>query len=155
MLTRLWSWQGLWDMAWLLFLITMFSYYWVHRRNTLKIKHWHKALGRITKWRWTLHGHAVWLKIEYVYQVEQQSYFNTALFFEQAHVNPNSRYARKFAYKLAQAYQHNEQVPVYYNPEAPGEAVLDLAPSKKLTAILILVTVLITLHLVLVVLRIY
>lgn len=155
MLARLWSWQSIWDTAWLIFLITMFSYYWFHRRNTLKTKHWQIALGRITQWKWTLNGHAIWLKIEYVYEVEEHTYFNTALFFEQAHVNPNSRYARKFAYKLAQAYQHNEQVTVYYNPEGPGEAVLDIATPNKLIGILIFIALLILLHLALVIMRIY
>jgi hypothetical protein len=135
------------DLAWLLFLLIIFLHFWRDRRILMQARSWLKVKGRITVCEWTKEGHTVWPKIEYTYQVEDNTLTGEYLFLDTAHNNPNSKYSRQIAYKAAMAYKENSEIDVFYNPQNPEQAALDLSVPIKLNIILILIGMLITLHL--------
>lgn len=141
------SWDGLLDLGWLLFLSLLLAYFWLQRHTMLKAQHWQKTRGHISRFEWITHGHRVWPKIEYIYQVHDQEFIGEHLFVDMTYINPNSRYARKFAYQVANAYKNNEDLAVFYNPEKPAQAVLNVSMPRKLNLIIVLISALIALHL--------
>ena len=94
-------------------------------------------------------------KIEYVYQIGDSDFIGEYLFLDTAHNNPHSKYARKIAFRVANAYKKNEDIEVFYNPNKPEEAVLDTTIPLKLNVILGFITGFIILHLVMIMLRIF
>lgn len=146
--------QNLLDLAWLLFLLLMFWYFWRGRQLTLKTKSWIKTRGRITRCEWLISGHSMWPKIEYIYQVGETDHTGNYLFLDTVHNEPNSEYARHLAYKVAIAFKENTDIDVYFDPEKPEHAVLDTTVPRKLNLILLFIATLIVLHLAIVVLRV-
>jgi len=148
MAARFISWQSLLDMGWLFFLLFIFAYFWLDRRVMLETRLWMKTKGRVTECEWTTHGHSIWPKVEYVYQVNDEEFTGEYLFPDTSHNDPNSAYARRIAYKAANAYKLDEDVDVYYNPDLPSQSALDITMPRKLTFILWFIAALIVLHLV-------
>ncbi len=146
-------WRWILDFGWLVVLLILWDHFWRDRQALLKAQFWLKAKGHITACEWTQAGHSVWPKIEYSYQVHDQALHGHYLFLDTAHNNPNSRYARRVAYKVAVAYKENQEIDVYYNPNHPEQSALDVSMPKKLNIILILIGMLIILHVVLMVWR--
>ena len=142
------------DLGWLLFLFLVFRYFWRARKVTLQTKHWVKTRGRITQCEWTVHGHTMWPRVEYIYQIDDHDVTGQYLFLDTVHNDPNSKYARNIAYKVANAYKNNEDIDIYYNPDKPDEAVLDTTVPRKLNLILVFTVTLVIIHLVLLALRI-
>ena len=142
----LFSWQNLFDLGWLLFLLLMFWYFWRVRQFTLQTRYWVKTRGRVTRCEWTTSGHRVWPKIEYIYQVGERDYTGEYLFFDTEHNDPNSAYSRLVAYKVVNAYTKNEDVDVYYNPDRPEQAVLDTTIPRKINVALGFIAALVVLH---------
>ncbi len=153
MIARYISWQNFFDLGWLLFLVFMFIYFWRDRRSMLQMRLWRKASGRITHCEWTHHGNNVWPKIEYVYHIDEREYWGEHLFHDNVHNNTNSAYARKVAYQVACAYKDSGEIDIYYNPENPEQAVLDVHIPWKINFILLFVAGLIALHLVMMALK--
>lgn len=153
MLSRLLSWQSLLDLVWLLFLIFLLRYFWRDRKALVQTRSWLITKGRITSFEWTREGPRLWPRIKYSYQVFDQDFVGEYLFLDTAHNNPNSKYARKVAYKAAMAYERNAEIDVFYNPNNPEQAVLDITMPKKLNLILVLLIMLIILHLVVIIVR--
>jgi hypothetical protein len=147
------NWHTFLDWTWLLFLLLVWGYFWQHRRLSAKTKHWKKTQGRITHCEWTTQGRHIWPKIEYIYDVDGQELRGEHLFLDTLHNTPESQYARQVAYKAASAYKQQTEISVYYNPEKPEQAVLDTTIPKKLTIILIFITLLILFHITMMVLR--
>jgi hypothetical protein len=143
------------DLGWLVFLLLVFRYFWRARRVTGQTKHWVKTRGRVTQCEWAVHGHSIWPKIEYIYQIDDKDVTGEYLFLDTVHNDPNSKYARNMAYKVANAYKNNEDIDVYYNPDRPEEAVLDTTIPRKLNLILVFTATLIILHLVITALRLF
>ena len=141
------------DFGWLIFLIFMFRHFWLDRRNLVQAQSWLKAKGHITSCEWTEVGHSVWPKIEYTYQVMDKDLIGEYLFLDTAHNNPNSKYARQVAYKVAVAFKDNSQIDVYYNPNHPEQSALDITLPIKLNAILVILGVLLVLHVGIIVFR--
>lgn len=150
MLNRLLSGQSLLDLAWLLFLLFMLRHFWRDRSALAQARSWLITKGRITSFEWTREGPRLWPRIEYSYQVFDKDFQGEYLFLDTAHNNPNSKYARKVAYKAAIAYENNAEIDVFYNPNNPHQAVLDITIPKKLNLIVALLIALIILHLVVV-----
>lgn len=146
MLNRLLSGQSLLDLTWLLFLLVMLKHFWSERRILMHAHSWLIAKARITVFEWTHEGHRLWPKIQYVYQALAQEFQGEHLFLDTSHNNPNSKYARKLAYKVAMAYEHNVEIDVYYNPHNPQQSALDTAIPAKLNLIIVLLLMLILLH---------
>lgn len=151
------NWLTIWrwtlDFLWLLALLYVFRHFWQKRANLLIAQHWLQTKGRVTACEWTQVGHSVWPKIEYTYQVNEQSLIGEYLFLDTAHNNPNSKYSRSVAYKAAVAFQENAEIDVYYNPNQPEQSALDVTIPSKLNIILILIGMLIVVHLGLIVWR--
>lgn len=143
------------DLGWLVFLLLVFRYFWRARRVTGQTKHWVKTRGRVTQCEWAVQGHSIWPKIEYIYQIDDNDVTGEYLFLDTVHNDPNSKYARNMAYKVANAYKNNEDIDVYYNPDKPEEAVLDTTIPRKLNLILVFTATLIILHLVITGLRLF
>ncbi|WP_133128564.1 DUF3592 domain-containing protein [Legionella nagasakiensis] len=154
MLAQYISWQNALDLGWLLFLLLILGYFWSMRREIRQAQDWPKTKGRITYCKWTIEGHRLWPKIEYIYQVGERDFIGEHVFLDTSHHDPNSKYARHIAYKVAKAYQKDETIDVHYNPDKPEQAVLDTCIPGKLNFILVLIFAFIVLHLVLVGIRV-
>ncbi len=154
MIGRFISWQTLLDLGWLIFLLIVFKYFLHHRKETLKAKDWIKAKGRITHCEWSSHGHSLWPKIEYIYQVGDIDYTGQSFFLDTAHVSRHSKHARQMAFETVMSFKKNEDVVVYYDPNQPKHAVLDTYMPQKINVTIGIVSVLIVLHLTLVIFRI-
>ncbi|WED42730.1 DUF3592 domain-containing protein [Legionella cardiaca] len=144
------SWRWLLDLLWLIFLLALLRYFWRERLRLKKTESWYLTKGRITQFSWTQEAQRLWPKIEYQYQAFDQDYQGERLFQDSSHINLNSKHARAVAYRAAIAYEKDEDIDVYFNPENPQEAVLDIAMPPKLTIILGLLSALILIHLVIV-----
>jgi hypothetical protein len=139
-------WHWTLDLGWLILLLLFFRHFWQSRQALLKAQSWLKVKGHITACEWTRAGHNVWPKIEYAYQVYDNNLHGEYLFLDTAHNSPNSKYARRIAYKAAVAFKENAEIDVYYNPNQPEQSALDVTMPKKLTLILILIGSLLVLH---------
>jgi hypothetical protein len=144
---RLLSWHWLIDLFWLTFLLLLLRHFWRDRRLLQQTKFWLITKGHITHFAWTHEGHQLWPKIEYSYQVFDKDFIGEYLFLDTSHNNPSSRYARKIAYRAAIAFEKDEDIDVFYNPNNPEQAALDITMPRKLSLILILLVGLIILHL--------
>ena len=109
----------------------------------VRAQSWLKVKGHITRCEWVRVGHSVWPKIEYAYQVADQDLVGEYLFLDTSHNNPNSKYSRRIAYKVAVASKDNSEIDIYYNPNHPEQSALDVTIPKKLNFILLLIGVLI------------
>nr|WP_028388829.1 DUF3592 domain-containing protein [Legionella fairfieldensis] len=139
--------RGLLDIIWLLFLLSMLRHFWYERQNLTKTNGWLITKGRIVRFEWTHENHRIWPRISYTYQVFDQDFQSEYLFLDTAHNSPYSYYARRVAYRAAIAYEKNEAIDVYYNPNDPQQAVLDITIPRKLNWIIALLLGLIALHL--------
>lgn len=140
------SMQNMLDISWLIFLIVLFIYFWRARQITRETRLWFKTQGRITQCELTTYEHSVWPKIEYVYKVDNQEFKSEAMFLDITHINFHSAHARAVAYRVVNAYKQNDTIDVYYNPDSPGQAVLDITIPWKLNLILSLIGGLLVLH---------
>jgi hypothetical protein len=145
------SWHGLIDIAWLLFLALLLKHFWQDRQLLVQASHWLITKGRITQVLWTQEGHHLWPKIEYTYQIYERDFQGEYLFLDTSHNNPNSKYAKKVAYRAAIAFQNDEEIEVYYNPNNPLQAALDVRIPLKLNVIIALLVVLMVVHLTMIV----
>ncbi|MDP1603506.1 MAG: DUF3592 domain-containing protein [Legionella sp.] len=141
------SWRGLMDIAWLLFLLLLLRHFWQDRRALEKARHWLITRGRITKFLWTREGTHLWPKIEYTYHIYDQDFTGEYFFLDTSHNNPNSNYSRQVAYRAAIAFEKDEEIDVYYNPNNPVQAALDVRIPVKLNVIIVLLLALIAVHL--------
>ena len=139
------------DLAWLSILLVIFRHFWRNRQVLVDAQGWLKAKGHITSYQLVQEGHTFWPKIEYEYVVYEKNLIGSYLFLDTAHNNPNSKYARKIAYKAAIAYQEHAEIDIYYNPNRPEESALDVAMPTKLNGILLVVGILIVVQFVLIV----
>lgn len=145
-INRLLSWQGLLDSIWLIFLVLMLYHFWRVRLHLSQTKNWLITKGRITYFEWTAEENRLWPKIEYIYQVCNQDVHGHYFFLDTSHNNPCSKYARKVAYRAAIAFENNDEVDVYYNPNHPEQSALDISIPKKLNIIVVLLLGLLILH---------
>ncbi|MFI4962399.1 MAG: DUF3592 domain-containing protein [Legionellales bacterium] len=141
------------DLGWLIFLLLMAGHFWKSRQDLARAQTWLKATGRITDCEWTQVGHSIWPKIEYSYQVYDKDLVGHYLFLDTAHNNPNSKYARSVAYKVAVAFKEHSDIDVYYNPNQPEQSALDITIPTKLQVILVILVALIVVHVSLIVLH--
>lgn len=155
MLNQLLNWQNLLDVVWLMFLLFLFAYFWNIHREFRQTQYWPKAQGYITYCKWTVEGHRLWPKIEYLYHIGERDFLSENVFLDSSHHDPNSKHARKIAFKIAKAYQEDAPIDVYYNPQKPEQAVLDNHVPGKLNLILILITTFMILHIGLVIWRLF
>ncbi|MDR3501902.1 MAG: DUF3592 domain-containing protein [Legionella sp.] len=146
-MTWLTVWRWLLDLGWLVVLLSIFIHFWRDRQSLVRAKTWLKAKGQVTRCEWTKAGHSVWPKIEYTYQVHEKDLVGEYLFLDTAHNTPNSKYARRIAYKAAVAFKEEEEIDIYYNPNHPEQSALDVTLPKKLNVILILIGILIVFQL--------
>lgn len=146
-MTWLTVWRWMLDLGWLVVLLGIFIHFWRDRQSLVRAKTWLKAKGHVTSCEWTRAGHSVWPKIEYTYQVHDKDLVGEYLFLDTAHNTPNSKYARRIAYKAAVAFKEEEEIDIYYNPNHPEQSALDVTMPKKLNVILILIGILIALQL--------
>jgi hypothetical protein len=141
------SFRGLIDMIWLTFLLVILRHFWRERTFLKQSQSWLITKGLITQCEWTQEGTHLWPKIMYSYEVFDREFIGEHLFLDTAHNNPNSHYARQVAYRAAMAFKENREIDIYYNPNNPQQAALDLKIPKKLTLIIYLLILLITFHL--------
>lgn len=144
------SWQSFMDMVWLLFLLFLLWHFWQERQTLVSASHWLITRGRITQFVWTKEGHHLWPEIEYSYQLFDQEFKGEYFFLDTSRNNPNSKYARKVAYHAAMAFENDEEIEIYYNPDNPLQSALDVRIPTKLNVIIGLVLFLLVLHLVIV-----
>lgn len=131
------------DLGWLVFLLFLWRHFWQHRQVLISARGWLKSMGYINQCELIKVGHNVWPKIEYEYEVYEQTLIGHYLFLDTAHNNPNSKYARKIAYDAITAYNSHLEIEVYYNPNRPEESALDVSMPIKLTVILMMIAILI------------
>lgn len=143
--------RGMLDLAWLFFLLFMLWHFWRARQFLAQTKYWLITKGRITVFKWTHEGPRWWPQIQYSYQVFDQDFCGQYLFLDTSHNNPNSKYARKVAYRAAMAYEDDREIDVFYNPNNPQQAVLDITIPRKLNLIIVLLGLLVILHFVVIV----
>jgi len=146
-INKLITWQGFMDIAWLLFLLFLLRHFWQDRQALAKARHWLITKGRITQFLWTRERHQLWPKIEYTYQLYDKDFVGEYFFLDTSHNNPNSKYARKVAYRAAMAFENDEEIEVFYNPNNPKQAALDVHIPTKLNVIIGLLLLLLVLHL--------
>jgi hypothetical protein len=154
MLDRILTWQSALDLGWFIFLMLLLLYFLRVRWRIQQAASWEKTKGQITRCEWITQAHRLWPKVEYLYKVGEREFMGEEMFYDTSHRTLNNPYARKVAYEVAQAFKNNEDVEVFYNPEEPDEAVLDITIPGKLNLILVLIGLLITFHLTIVAIRI-
>ncbi|HRD69336.1 MAG TPA: DUF3592 domain-containing protein [Legionella sp.] len=142
------------DTGWLFFLIFLFYHFWQDRQTLSKAQSWLKTKGRITQCEWMKQGHNLWPKIEYTYQVYERDLIGHYLFLDTSHNNPNSRYSRRVAYKMAMAFKEETEIDVYYNPNNPEQSALDVTMPWKLNLIILLVGLFLALHVIIILLHV-
>ena len=147
------SWQGFADSIWLLFLGSLYLYFYREKRRLKQWSTWISVQGQVTKCTWVKEEHELWLRVEYTYYVDQIDYFGDQLYPKSPYIYNKSKYAREIAYKVARAYEEHQDLTVFYNPENPMEAVLDTRLPRKLCWILRLIVILLLIHVSMVVLR--
>lgn len=155
MTAHLISWQSLLDLGWLLFLLFAFGYFWHSRRKTMRSQLWIKTQGQIIRCEWTMQGHRVWPKVEFTYHIGDCDYIGEKIFLDEIHHDPNSKYARRLAYQVVNAYKKQEDVSIYYDPTDPRQAALDITIPRKLNLILGIIAFLLILHVTVVALRFF
>ncbi len=143
--------RGLFDLLWLLFLLAMFWYFWQNRQLLKRARSWSTTKGHITQFIWTNEDHRLRPKIEYTYQVLDKYFTSQRLFLDTSLNNLNSNFARKVAYHAAIAYEKNEDVDVFYNPDDPQQSVLAITIPRQLNFIIALLAILIILHIAIIV----
>lgn len=144
--TWFFSWRGAIDLAWLLFLLVLFRHFWSQRQFLNRARDWLITKGRMTQFSWSQDGHQLWAKIEYSYHLYDKDFVGEYFFLDTSHNNPNSKYARQVAYRAAVAFEKDEEIDVYYNPDNPSQAALDVRIPVKLNVIIVLLAGLIALH---------
>lgn len=149
------SWQGFMDVIWLLFLLFLLRHFWQERQALKLAGYWLITKGRITQFVWTREGVHLWPKIEYTYELFDQEFKGEYFFLDTSRNNPNSKYARKVAYRAAMAFENDEEINIYYNPDNPLQSALDVRMPAKLNVIIGLLVILLFLHLVIVAHRLY
>jgi hypothetical protein len=147
------SWRGVLDIIWIIFLFYLLWHFLREWQSLAKARDWLITKGRITHFEWARAGRQLWPKIKYNYQVFDQNYSSEYLFLDTSHNNPNSKYARHVAYRAALAYEEDADIDVFYNPNNPAQAALDITMPRKLNLIIGLLLGLIILHLVVVIVR--
>lgn len=147
MFSWLLSWKGIIDLAWLVFLLILLRHFWQDWRLLQSARYWLITKGRISQLVWTKDGEHIWPKIEYIYQIYDQDFYGEYLFLDTSHNNPNSKYARNVAYRAAMAFEKDEEIDIYYNPNNPKQSALDVHMPVKLNVIIVLLIFLILLHL--------
>lgn len=140
------SWQTVLDFGWLVFLLFVFKQFWMSRQQTYQTQGWMKSAGRITTCEWITYQHVLWPKIEYVYQVGDRDFTGDRICCDTVHQLPTSAHMRRLAYQIAHAYQENQTIEVYYNPNHPEQSVLDTTIPRKLQIILWVLSILIVVH---------
>ncbi|MBA2711180.1 MAG: DUF3592 domain-containing protein [Tatlockia sp.] len=143
------------DFIWLLFLLYLLWHFWRDRQFLAQAQDWLITKGRITLFEWTREGPRLWPKIQYKYQVFEQDYFCEYFFLDTSLNNPNSKYARNVAYRAALAYEDDVDIDVFYNPNDPKQAALDITIPWKLNLIIFLLSGFIALHLAVVLARLW
>lgn len=143
--------RGMVDVIWLVFLFYLLWHFWRDRQLLARTRHWLITKGRITQFEWARVGRQLWPKIQYTYQVFDQEYASEYLFLDTSHNNPTSKYARLVAYRAAVAYEDDVDIDVFYNPNNPKQAALDITIPRKLNVIIALLIALIILHVVVVI----
>lgn len=144
------SWQNVLDLLWLFFLLFLLWHFWRSRLFLAQAKGWLTTKGRITVFEWAGEGSEIGPRIQYTYQVFDQDYYSEQLFLDTSDSDPNSQYARRIAYRAAMAYADEADIMVFYNPDNPSQAALDIRIPPKLNLIIALLLILIILHLVMV-----
>ncbi len=139
--------RGLVDSAWLVFLLLSLRYFWIKYQLLHAAEQWLKVRGKITSLQWGQEGGNLWPTLRYSYEVYERNFEGEYLFLETALNSPNSKYARTVAYKAAMAFQEQSEIEVYYNPNNPLQAALDVRIPNKLIFIIAAVTGLIAFHL--------
>lgn len=139
--------QGFMDILWLSFLLFLLWHFWQERQALKIASHWLITKGRITQFVWAQEEHRLWPKIEYSYQLFDQDFKGEYLFLDTSRNNPASKYARKVAYRAAMAFEHDEEIDIYYNPDNPLQSALDVRIPTKLNVIIGLLLFLLALHL--------
>ncbi|KTC73919.1 hypothetical protein Lbir_0975 [Legionella birminghamensis] len=141
------AWQGFIDLIWMIVLLFMLGYFLKYRAQFKWLQTWPWVDGHISEFSWIKRNHFLWADIQYTYQVDGVSYSNNRLFVEQRFRSPKSAYARRIAYQIAVAYEKGEAITVFYNPDSPGQSVLDTRVPLKLTVILLFLSVFLVIHL--------
>lgn len=141
------AWPRILDLAWLLFLLILLRHFWRKRQFLRQAQDWLITRGRMTQFVWTRDRHQLWAKIEYRYQLYDQDFTGEYFFLDTSLNNPNSRYARQVAYRAAMAFENDEEIDVYYNPDHPEQAALDVRIPTKLRIIVWLLSGLLAVHL--------
>lgn len=147
MVTWLIAERGWLDIGWLIFLLALLWHFLREKKMLAQTQFWLITKGHIDQFEWVREGVHLWPKIEYSYQVFEHNFHSERLFLDTVHNNPNSKYARGVAYRAAVAYENNADIDVYYNPNNPQDAVLDIKMPSKLNIIIALLLGLIVLHL--------
>lgn len=149
------SWQSFMDIVWVLFLLFLLRHFWQERQALKLASYWLITKGRITQYIWTKEGVHVWPKIEYTYELFDQEFKGEYFFLDTSRNSPNSKYARKVAYRAAMAFENDEEINVYYNPDNPLQSALDVRIPTKLNVIIGLLVFLLFLHVAIVAHRLY
>ncbi len=124
------------DLLFLVFLMLTLRYFWKERSFLCQTQHWLKTKGHMIQFKLTNKENRYWPKIAYTYQVFGKTFTGHALFLDTTHNSPASRYSRRVAYQAALAYERNTEIEIYYNPNDPGQCVLDITIPRKLNAII-------------------
>lgn len=124
------------ELGWLFFLLFLFYHFWQRRKVLVDAQSWLKVKGQVTSCTFVEVKHTIWPEIEYQYQILEKDLVGHYLFLDTIHNNPNSKYSRSVAYKVAVAFKNETEIDVYYNPNQPEQSVLDVTIPKKLNIIL-------------------
>lgn len=146
-------WELTINLIWLLVLVAAFIYFLREYKLLAQPRSWLITKGRVISCEWSHAGPRLWPSIRYRFSVFEREYEGDYLFLDTSHNSPMSAYARQIAYKAAVAFQNNQEIDVYYNPNNPNQAVLDIAIPFKIyliiggLAALVIIQLIVFLHL--------
>lgn len=141
------TWQTVLDIAWLIFLLLVLRYFGHQRRIHFSTKTWQQTKGRIIQCEWEIQGATKEPRIAFLFRVNAKDLFGDQLFFPPTQQYLSTAELRKGLYQVAAAYQSEQELTVYYDPNKPEHAALHVKCPVKLRLILVSITFFVIFHL--------
>lgn len=136
----------LFPLLWFTLLFILLIYFLRVRVQLNKPRYWQKASGKVTQFVWTQKEGFLWANVEYQYLLGEISYVGRRLFLPSHFYSPRVKKLRQALYRIALAYDADEEIPVYYVKDNPNEAVLIRFIPQRLNLMITLLIVLLVFH---------
>lgn len=141
------SWVLLLDITWLILLTLILRNFLIDIRTLRTVSQWPQTQGKVESMELVETEGSYWPKLCYQYQVNDVEYSGKNIFLDSILNAPHKAYSKRVAHDIAKAYQQDEEVTVYYDPQHAELSVLNTRVPPKLYVIASILGLLIAGHL--------